>query len=295
MKSGGRFGGLLGLILFTAYLTVEPDARDPVAGGICAFVLGALWGTYMWLGAASTGSSWGVAGGLTLAFLLSYSHPRHALQNALTGWALGSLVGVWFPIAWARLLNYLDGWAAWRRFGLLLVRPHTELLGEKPTGLVTQQLPAQARELMEESWGVRDRIGVIQILQWLRDFGHQESLDRVRSGQCLSPELEDFLRINASELQQGVRAWDWGRMIMVARWAATCGWLSRHEAWSWIGVAVKRIRAHYGSWEEYGRSYQLGCEFWLTMVGLRSNLPSIVQELLVSAKSPWRRHSWSAQ
>jgi len=53
-----------------------------------------------------------------------------------------------------------------------------------------------------------------------------------------------------------------GRMEALCRWGYLVGHLSEDEAWSFILYAAGRVQGTFDSWEDLGRNYLIGREYW---------------------------------
>ena len=92
-------------------------------------------------------------------------------------------------------------------------------------------------------------------------------------------------------------AWDYGRMVNVARWSCTCGYVSEAAAWEYIFHARERSAALYRSYAEFARSYLVGRLLWFgpgyeDTFGEPDYMMGVADKLLSDASSPWHKCEW---
>lgn len=125
---------------------------------------------------------------------------------------------------------------------------------------------------LKESWDVIDKKTAIETLDWLANEGHRKDADEVyeiiKSGKAGNyPELKKTLKLydkatSTMKAQLGfkdesfnnvktVAAWDTDRLVTVARWCYSVGYITEDEAWSYINKAVDMAKSSFNSWEEY--------------------------------------------
>jgi hypothetical protein len=89
---------------------------------------------------------------------------------------------------------------------------------------------------------------------------------------------------------RGLLAWDAGRLVNLAGWGFVAGLLAEEEAWTYILPMAQAAQRSYASWEELGKHYLLGREFWSGEwegAVARAHLA-----MLDRADSPWRQLPW---
>lgn len=157
----------------------------------------------------------------------------------------------------------------------------------------------KCRASLAEWWGIRNEMDAKRILGWLLDEGHSvpclticEEIDedgqsRERSSQ------HNFVADHLDELSDvGVAAFDLCRLVNVARWSVTAGYLAEPEAWDWILRASRSLQDCFASWEEVGRNFILGFEFWMLgqpdpeIADLTPQLDWLLRE------GPWGQVAW---
>ena len=123
--------------------------------------------------------------------------------------------------------------------------------------------------VLRRDWGVEDRAALLAMLEWLAAGGHRKQV-----------------------ADTSLVGWDFGRLIMLARWGFTIGFLSQAEAWAWIERAAAQIESVFQSWLDVGESYLAGVRFW------SKNKESVVDDTQAAldrllspknAKSAWNK------
>jgi len=155
------------------------------------------------------------------------------------------------------------------------------------------------RQLLSRDWGINGVKDTTRTLEWLAAEGHSSQCaqycNAFRKGKDISDsDAYEFLQGNVDRLEAHyIIGWDLSRLINVARWAFTAGYLDEKEAWSWIMHTAPRIQDEYGSWEELGEDFCLGFEFWrLWQSNVGFGLRGIHEKLLRKADSPWLTNSF---
>ncbi len=182
--------------------------------------------------------------------------------------------------------------------------------GENIDTLRSSHDPGELKSLVAESWDISDRASAKELLDWLIDEGHRtghwnmsqfllrENVttcagldnppDNCRDGDVKA--IHDFAQDLESKLAgKTIAAWDYGRLINIARWSYTLDYITEEEAWTYMLIAAKRSQVEYKSWEEYGQSYLLGRGYWLQDLKGSSVQSRIVQNLM----SPEGNQAWS--
>ncbi len=85
-------------------------------------------------------------------------------------------------------------------------------------------------------------------------------------------------------------AWDAGRLVTIAGWGYIAQLLSEDEAWSYILPMAQAVQRSYASWDELGKHYLLGFEFWS---GAWDGKVARAQlAMFDNPASPWRTLPW---
>jgi hypothetical protein len=134
---------------------------------------------------------------------------------------------------------------------------------------------------IKSSWGIYDRATLLDNLNKLVKAGHSAIFDRCAAVIAANPGLDPegwaalgadpslsaprfaFVR-DYGPLAHGasLRAWDFSRLVYLARDGYALGFLSEEEAWSWLREAADALRDDYSSWLDFGQAYILGRRFW---------------------------------
>lgn len=156
------------------------------------------------------------------------------------------------------------------------------------------------RSVLADGWQVSGKDSLEATLQWLAVQGHNRQAQRLARGEQPSGALEceypdqrrAFVESRREEvLDHGLAGWDLGRGISVVRWAATAGYMTRINAWSWACTAASRIQSTHRSWEQYALVWELGTGFWSDGAGF-ADLETAAHWLRTNARSPWRTLPW---
>ncbi|MGP5383369.1 DUF1266 domain-containing protein [Glutamicibacter arilaitensis] len=147
--------------------------------------------------------------------------------------------------------------------------------------------PEEERIILAEAWGIFDAEDAVQELWFLLSQGHrsgwQQSRELVNAGGTVlaqhrkalgrlartsaqaREELLSLRRLQRNE--RGVQeldflAWDLSRAVMVARSAASCGFLDQRVAQDVASQAASYAQQTYGSWDEFAKAFDTARWFW---------------------------------
>ena len=147
--------------------------------------------------------------------------------------------------------------------------------------------PEEERIILAEAWGIFDAEDAVQELWSLLSQGHrscwQQSRELVNAGGTVlaqhrkalgrqartsaqaREELLSLRRLQRNE--RGVQdldflAWDLSRVVMVARSAATCGYLDQRVAQDVALQAASYAQQTYASWDEFAKAFDTARWFW---------------------------------
>jgi len=194
--------------------------------------------------------------------------------------------------------------ARWQRWALAAGGPLSAWNRESFYRLSSWFDAAQCRDMLRTGWGIHDASDACRILKWLASEGHtREAIDLLQGRRsqdslaCNDPVgRRAFAETHRWEIEQyGLRAWDYGRMICVARWSYSGGLLPEAEAWGWLHRAARLIQESYPSWEEYGRGWQIGYGYWNDGRGVPPDFNASLDWLRTAADSPWRQLRWEEE
>ncbi|UCC22009.1 MAG: DUF1266 domain-containing protein [Planctomycetota bacterium] len=171
----------------------------------------------------------------------------------------------------------------------------------------------KTKKLIDETWGITTRDDLFSDLLWLNGGGNRERFDIM--GICVvdinDGEYEELretysddeemlqemevARKHYGELQgRGISGWDYARFISLCRWGYMVGHLGEDEAWELIRPAARILQRRFDSWEELGRNYLVGREFWSYEETANSGYrcEDACQRLSEMRDSPWNKYPW---
>ncbi len=181
-----------------------------------------------------------------------------------------------------------------------------EWLGGWPPG---PEGGARAHALLEEGWGIASRQDLLGVMEWLRREGDRaeykdllETLESLPAGTDPVETVRDpedpeisrkmgFVLTHRKEIgSSSLMAWDFGRLASLIGWGRIAEFLEPEDAWRRILAASRRIQSTYESWDEFGRHYFLGYEFWQGTAD--EDAREVCEFLLRDLRSPWFRVPW---
>jgi len=180
--------------------------------------------------------------------------------------------------------------------------------------------------ILGEWWGINGRDSAIETLDYLRDkafayyfptvfkaaqagsdserkeiitaaMTNQEDAEKAYSqtGNLLESidTLKKYKLINSIDdvEKRGVKGWDVGRLIFIARLCFDAKYISEYEAWEYIDVAYAQAQKEFDSWEDLARSYVIGRFIWKGSEA-DDGMIEIADDLVHKAKSPWTQVAW---
>lgn len=204
-----------------------------------------------------------------------------------------------------------------RQIGLGLIL--SEAWGAYTDSLATGTPKAKLRTMLGGDWAIKDSETARDTLRSLLDSGHRavldpalrvyrhsrrENWDAALAAENLPPvEFRAALEgldavvhrlsatglITSSDLANSTGAWDFGRVVAVARAAYDCGYIGETEAWALIGEAEARTRRTYKSWKDFAASYLIGRALWAGDRGTDVTMAfaEIAETLKTDPASPW--------
>jgi hypothetical protein len=198
----------------------------------------------------------------------------------------------------------------------IIARRNGESLNSLDSGVSV--IPVE--QLLIEWWGIYDRKDALETLEWLKNEGHTAQYDSIlliekqiaqtdkeynikkeRIIRFVNSDqdketieyLADFVWNNKNKLEnKKLYAWDYIRLINVARWSFTVGYISEEEAWQYMLLAGKKLQSRYESWSEIGEHYLLGRTFWKASA-YHPEFEENIKWLTNNPKSPWNTIPWS--
>ena len=188
-----------------------------------------------------------------------------------------------------------------RRWGLAAGGP-LSAWNEEPFNRLRSHYPQSvSAQTLSQGWSIHGRDDALRTIDWLFNEGHtadaRQAIGASETGYrpvCDDPEGRvAFALENQAELRsRGLVAWDLGRIVSVARWSYTAGYVSADEAWDWISLASARIQSCYQSWEDYGQGWLLGFGYWIDGGKIDDDFQSSLDWLNRNARSPWKWIKW---
>ena len=187
----------------------------------------------------------------------------------------------------------------------------TEFNGQRHDVLLHQD-PERFCRTLSSWWDITDRPSYLENIEWLTRQGQREVFIQLYRDQFLTP--DHVWRSQAASLQKaepkqyqremlvrhyspvlgacGIAAWDIGRTTSLARMAATCGYISKQEAWATLIEQANIVKRAFKNWFEYGHSYLIGRQFAMGNLDdeMGKRTLEITQQLLSDELSPWMRH-----
>lgn len=178
----------------------------------------------------------------------------------------------------------------------------------------------QARDGLQEAWGIRSRGQLLSRLHWLLREGHRLGFEEeiawtvleegaAGSGAPTRAPEDEADRERAWRMQQvranarGIRdakfeVWDLARAAMLCRAGYSLGWLSEAEAVDTLNLVSGRLQRGYSSWADLGEHFSLAGWYWGGNSSLESrqedaHAASRQSALLDPQRGPWSHVPWS--
>jgi len=195
---------------------------------------------------------------------------------------------------------------------VLMERNHTRH-DTLATAEITERAVIDERKLLDEWWGIRGKDDLYDSLNRLELGGHRSGFEGVgKFVESLSEEEYKAVLYrykNDKEKQQefviakkyykelgpkSILGWDYSRYICLCRWGYTVGYISEEEAWGKIMPAARILQKMFDSWEDLGRNYIIGRQFWSykQMQEDGYEYEDAFQRLMDMKSSPWNRYEW---
>ena len=147
-----------------------------------------------------------------------------------------------------------------------------------------------ARYILEDSWSIRDRAGLIETVCSMTAAGHNANF--LHDVEMIASMTDAEYRALLSEStgvdaymfpytkalgekwgERGILCWDLFRMSTLVQWGYAAGYLTYPEALALLEPAAAALRENFSSWEEACENYLGGYNWWA-----REN---------VGSKDPW--------
>ena len=164
-------------------------------------------------------------------------------------------------------------------------------------------------QVLRSAWKVTDTATAKETLESLLAEGHRAEgdpmLTELRTPEAAEKNTEEFQAYEdvkknlvdnygyTAEQVDGIKtisAWDYDRLVNVARFSHSAGYITEQEMWDYINKAVTQAKNDYNSWEEYFAGVMLG----RTLVYGQPFADSKAQadKLLKDADSVYKTHSF---
>jgi hypothetical protein len=116
-------------------------------------------------------------------------------------------------------------------------------------------------------------------MDWLVEEGHRGNADFVAQAEAAIPDPE--------ARQRGLLAWDFSRLVLLARSCYFAGYIDEATAWSYIDKAAQGVAGRFTTWSEYGKGFVAVRELW---AGEKDpDMIRAVNRLLDRKDSDWHR------
>jgi hypothetical protein len=172
--------------------------------------------------------------------------------------------------------------------------------------LHTTKLPMTNRHILRNWWNVHDAVSLESTLAWLKNEGHRtgfQAMHQALAGVAGPAELEGadpderallaFVHANHARFKNGdIVAWDFTRVINVARWGFSAGYISEGRAWSHALEAARVLQREYDSWAELSDNFFLGRRFWSLDEPMQEQFNEAAHWLQTDPASPWQQLAW---
>jgi hypothetical protein len=163
-----------------------------------------------------------------------------------------------------------------------------------------------SQDYLREGWDTSGKKDLIRIHDWLVSQGHRvqcalvcRHVHAMEMGEAPydphDPQLELYrwVSTNQQALQASrLVAWDFSRLVNVARWGFTAGYIDENIAWQWILEASRALQESYSTWTEIGEDFLLGFSFWAGGKPPEDQLIEANKRLCGANDSPWRSTPW---
>lgn len=168
------------------------------------------------------------------------------------------------------------------------------------------------RNVLSAWWDIVDRNTYHASIEWLRSGGHRTDFNDILgvtmsvTGAEWNAVLARLEKLNKRAWYQhqlvyhyrtvvrgqGIVAWDLARVVLLARMAATCGFIAEAEAWNTIYNEAEHANKLFNNWYEFAHSYLIGRQFAMRNLNDASGKENIrsTHTLFSDPSSPWLRY-----
>ncbi len=146
---------------------------------------------------------------------------------------------------------------------------------------------------LAEWWGISSPAEALDTLNWLHHEGHRhdyaEQLRHEPTYWRTEFARNKFVRYSAD---LNIAAWDYARLVNVARWCYDLNYLSWEQAWPFIEAGTALSRQVYDSWESFANGFLAGRVMWQPENPSHDDMGEVVRTLLKKPDSLWQRYAW---
>ena len=174
---------------------------------------------------------------------------------------------------------------------------------------------------LKEYYGIYDNQSAVETLEWLLNRGHSVYFEAIRpvianssqqfnEGVLLEEEkdrslmgyvnnikrtleilVDENIVKGASEFKTiSVRAWDFARLVLVARCCCDVNYIPEDVAWEYIMSSYEQVKEIYSDWNGFSQGYIVGRAMWGGNDGSLYGIISIAKDLLKDENSPWVKY-----
>jgi len=115
----------------------------------------------------------------------------------------------------------------------------------------------------------------------------QKAFEFLGNLQNTREELIQKYKIGDLDYQNGIAAWDMGRLTVIARLCYDKGYIEREQALGYVYFAYDTCKEFYNSWEELAHGYLLGRAMWGGLEYSFEAVGLIAEKCLTNENSPW--------
>ena len=99
---------------------------------------------------------------------------------------------------------------------------------------------------------------------------------------------DPLVAFNEKNLDNGILAWDMGRLVNVTRCAFDARYIDEQTAWDYIRKAWELAAAEYPTWDELGTAYLIGRGMWSGDSFTLGGMYNFTERCLKDETSPWK-------
>lgn len=157
---------------------------------------------------------------------------------------------------------------------------HDTLYGESDA----EQAKEIAANTLEEFWEITDKNSLMEIINWLHSGGHRMNF---------TTDIADGTISDPEEWPEHIDAWDFCRVMSLARWGAAAGYITDEEAWTQMRISANYLETKFSSFKELGENYIHGYEYWFDEA-VNDDIDEAFDWLLdeENKESPWINIEW---